>query len=155
MSNSSSEPKQATQAPAARDGWLTRDEWKWSDGSFYGMDTNSDNRLSRNEFQLGLANTANHVQNDEQISGTNGQWNNRQSVRRNGAVQAGYDRGLQEGREAGRADKANGHGWDIDGQTELERADSGYSSQFGTLADYQAGYREGFRLAYREGFGPR
>jgi hypothetical protein len=70
-------------------------------------------------------------------------------------MQAGYDRGLSEGREAGRADKANNYGWDLDGQTELERADSGYSSQLGSLADYQAGYREGFRLAYREGFGPR
>ena len=49
----------------------------------------------------------------------------------------------------------NGHGWDLDGQTELERADSGYYSQLGTLGEYQGGYREGFRVGYREGFAQR
>jgi Ca2+-binding EF-hand superfamily protein len=145
---------------ANRDGWLTRDEWKWSDGSFYRMDTNSDNRLSRYEFQTGLANTANRIQNDDQVVNpdgqfNNGQWNNRQSVQRNRAMQAGYDRGLSEGRQAGREDYANGHGWDLDGQTELERADSGYYSQLGALGDYQGGYREGFRAGYPEGFAQR
>jgi hypothetical protein len=40
----------------------------------------------------------------------------------------------------------------LEGQRELEQANSGYTSQMGTLSDYQAGYREGFRSAYRAGF---
>jgi hypothetical protein len=71
---------------------------------------------------------------------------------RGAAWRSGYDRGIQEGRAAGRADKVAGRGWDLDGQRELERADSGYNPQVGSLNDYQAGYREGFRNAYREGF---
>ena len=149
-------PNRFAALDANRDGWLTRDEWKWSDGSFYRMDTNSDNRLSRMEFQSGLANTTNHTQADEQYSErNNGQVYNPPAVQRTRAAQTGYDRGLSEGRQAGREDYANGHGWDLDGQTELERADSGYYPQLGTLGDYQGGYREGFRIGYREGFGQR
>ena len=149
-------PNRFSTLDANHDGWLTRDEWKWSDGSFYRMDTNSDNRLSRNEFQAGLANTLNRVQGDEQILNTpNGRWNPAQTVRRNAATQAGYDRGLSEGRQAGREDYVNRRTWDLEGQTELERADSGYYAQLGALSDYQNGYREGFRLAYKEGFEQR
>ena len=53
---------------------------------------------------------------------------------------------------AGREDFVRNQGWDLEGQRELEQADSGYTPQVGTLSDYQAGYREGFRNAYREGF---
>jgi Ca2+-binding EF-hand superfamily protein len=134
---------------ANRDGWLTRDEWKWSDGSFYRMDRNSDNRLSRMEFQSGLANTTNRVDANE------GRYANAPAALRSRAAQSGYDRGMTEGRQAGREDYTNGHGWDLEGQTELERADSGYSSQVGGLGDYQSGYREGFRIGYREGFAQR
>ena len=63
-----------------------------------------------------------------------------------------YDRGIQEGRVAGREDYVRNQGWDLEGQRELERADSGYTPQVGSLSDYQAGYREGFGNAYREGF---
>jgi Ca2+-binding EF-hand superfamily protein len=167
------------------DGWMTRNEWQWSDGSFYRMDTNSDNRLSRMEFQAGLANTVNRIT-DQNVNdnrwnngdGRNGDggynnrngdggynnqgtqvgpWNNGQTTQpaRSRAAQTGYDRGLGEGRQAGREDYVNGHGWDLDGQTQLERADSGYYSQLGTLGDYQSGYREGFRIGYREGFAQR
>jgi len=147
-------------------GYLTRDEWKWSDGSFYRMDTNSDNRLSRVEFQAGLANTVNRISdqnaNDARWNNGENRWNNNgvnnngtQTVQRSRSAQSGYDRGLSEGRQAGREDYVNGHGWDLDGQTELERADSGYYSQLGTLSDYQSGYREGFRIGYREGFAQR
>ena len=45
-------------------------------------------------------------------------------------------------------------GWDLEGQRELEQADSGYQPQMGARTDYQAGYRESFRVAYREGFDP-
>ena len=58
--------------------------------------------------------------------------------------------------QAGKEDKdVNGGHWDLDGQRELEQADSGYTQDLGARTDYQAGYRAGFRLGYREGFGPR
>ena len=135
-----------------RDGWMTREEWKWSDGSYYRMDTNSDNRLSRSEFQAGLANTTNRIT-DQNVN--DGRWNSRPGSQRTQTAQSGYDRGLSEGRQAGREDYVNGHGWDLDGQTELERADSGYYAQLGALGEYQGGYREGFRIGYREGFAQR
>ena len=72
------------------------------------------------------------------------------------AYRAGYDRGVIEGREAGKADKGvNGGQWDLEGQRELEQADSGYTPELGARTDYQEGYRTGFRSGYREGFGPR
>jgi hypothetical protein len=69
---------------------------------------------------------------------------------------AGYDKGLLEGRQAGKEDRAApaGH-WDLEGQRELEQADSGFEPRLGAREDYQAGYRIGFRKGYAEGFGPR
>ena len=66
----------------------------------------------------------------------------------------GRDRGVYDGRQAGRED-ARRRVWDLDGQRELEQADAGYNPSFGPRAQYQAGYREGFRQGYAEGFGPR
>ena len=60
--------------------------------------------------------------------------------------------GLEEGRRAGRDDRSRGR-WDLDGQRELWRADTGYRSDFGDRDIYQAGYREGFMTGYREAFG--
>ena len=71
--------------------------------------------------------------------------------RRAPAISAGYERGQQDGVQAGREDKPRG--WDLDGQRELETADAGYQPAAGARADYQAGYRAGFRLGYHEGFG--
>jgi hypothetical protein len=72
------------------------------------------------------------------------------------AYRAGYDRGVIEGRQAGKEDKSvNGGNWDLEGQRELEQADSGYTPEVGARTDYQEGYRTGFRSGYREGFGPR
>jgi hypothetical protein len=73
-------------------------------------------------------------------------------VTRSRAYQAGHDRGLIEGRAAGREDRVRNQGWDLEGQRELEQADSGYDVGMGARADYQSGYREAFRLAYREGW---
>jgi hypothetical protein len=64
----------------------------------------------------------------------------------------GYDRGIKEGMAAGREDFNRNQGWDLEGQRELQSADSGYNSSMGPRTDYQAGYREGFRNAYRAGF---
>jgi hypothetical protein len=76
-------------------------------------------------------------------------------VTRSQAYQAGHDRGLIEGRAAGREDRDRNQGWDLEGQRELEQADSGYDARLGSRADYQAGYREAFRAGYREGYGIR
>ena len=111
------------------DGVITRSEWHWSRQSFDQHDANRDGRLSREEF--GGASTLST---------------------RSAAYRAGYERGRVEGLEAGREDRETRHGWDLEGQRELESADSGYTAPVGSRAEYQAGYREGFRAAYREGF---
>jgi len=125
-----------TIADRNNDGWLTRSEWRGTETTFTLLDSNRDNRLSRDEYDATVA-------------------TNQPQASRSQAWRAGYERGLQEGRQAGREDYANGHGWDLEGQTELEQADSGYSSQMGSRSDYQAGYRYAFRNAYREGFKSR
>ena len=117
-----------------RDGWVTRSESRMPAAEFNQVDANGDNRISRYEFD-------NHA-----IGGSDA------FDRRSGAWRSGYERGTQEGRAAGREDFVRNQGWDLEGQRELERADSGYNAQVGSLSDYQGGYREGFRRAYREGF---
>lgn len=112
------------------DGVIARNEWRWSADSFALRDGNRDNRLTREEF-VGV--TSN----------------------RGGAYRAGYDRGLVEGRQAGREDRERNQGWDLEGQRELEQADAGYEASMGPRAEYQAGYREGFRRGYREGWNRR
>jgi len=112
------------------DGWLTRSEWRGSEAGFTRLDRNRDNRLSRTEY-------------DAEVT---------TETTRSAAWRTGYDRGIQEGRAAGREDFVRRQGWDLEGQRELEQANSGYTPQVGTLSDYQAGYREGFRNAYRAGF---
>ena len=112
-----------------RNGSIARSEWHWSPRSFTERDANRDGRLSRAEFGGGGSSPA-----------------------RSQTYRAGYDRGVIEGRQAGKEDRAV-NVWDLEGQRELEQADSGYQPGVGPRAEYQAGYREGFRLAYREGFG--
>lgn len=119
-----------TAIDANRDSIIARNEWRWSTASFDVRDLNRDGRLSRDEF-IGL--TSN----------------------RTTAYRAGYDRGLAEGRLAGREDRVRNQGWDLEGQRELERADSGYTASIGPRPEYQGGYREGFRRGYREGWDQR
>jgi len=121
------------------DGRLALREWTGSRASFDAIDRNHNQFLSRTEFvEYSL----------ERPVGTSG------SQAQTGAYKAGYQKGLEEGRQAGREDKSvNGGNWDLDGQRELEQADSGYRNELGTRTDYQAGYRTGFRRGYREGFG--
>jgi Ca2+-binding EF-hand superfamily protein len=110
------------------DGSVALNEWHWSRQSFDERDANRDGRLSRAEF-TGAGSVAS----------------------RSPAYRAGYERGLVEGRQAGKEDGAR-RTWDLEGQQELEQADSGYEARVGPRGEYQAGYREGFRGAYREGF---
>ena len=126
------------------DGRLGRNEW-WSDTTtFARVDRNRDGWLSRAEY-LGTDEST-----DAPV-GTTGS----DEQRRTRAYQVGHERGLGEGRQAGKEDKEGPNKWDLEGQRELEQADSGYTTDLGRRDDYQAGYRAGFRLGYRQGFGPR
>jgi Ca2+-binding EF-hand superfamily protein len=118
-------------------------EWTGDRASFNRMDRNSDEFISRNEFL------------DFTLEGPVGTSGSQTETR---AYQSGYQKGLEEGRQAGREDKSVNGGkgqWDLEGQRELEQADSGYRNELGARSDYQTGYRAGFRVGYREGFGPR
>ena len=110
--------------------------------AFARLDRNTDGSVSREEFNESAG---------ELATATSGE------RRPTPAYQAGHARGLAEGRDAGKADRglsARGN-WDLEGQRELEQADSGYEERLGARADYQTGYRAGFRAGYTEGFGPR
>lgn len=127
-----------------RDGRLTRGEWSGNDASFSRRDRDRNMVITFDEFSAVVA---------DQPTGTAGTAESRAATR---SYQTGYDKGLLEGRDAGRADKnVNGGTWDLEGQRELEQADSGYRQELGPRVNYQAGYRAGFRVGYREGFGPR
>jgi Ca2+-binding EF-hand superfamily protein len=115
-----------------RDRVITTDEWHWSRASFDARDLDRNGRLTREEF-IGVA----------------------PQLATSAAFKAGQARGLIEGRQAGREDKQQHGTWDLEGQRELEQADSGYDAGLGPRAEYQAGYREAFRRGYREGFGQR
>jgi hypothetical protein len=112
-----------------RDRVITPNEWHWSRASFDARDANRDGRLTAQEFDGTAA-----------ASGRSSAW------------RTGYERGQAEGRQAGREERVNNRAWDLEGQSELDNADSGYQPGMGPKAEYQAGYREGFRRAYREGW---
>jgi EF-hand domain pair len=118
-------------------GHVTAQEWR---RAFSQFDVNRDGSLTADE--LGTS------RNNERWSGRN----NEPALTR--AFQAGRDRGLIDGRQAGREDGAR-RVWDLDGQRELEQADAGYTNAVGPRDQYQAGYRDGFRRGYTEGYGPR
>ena len=118
-----------------RDRRISQNEWHWSLDSFRSHDTNHDGWLSRAELNNGPVGTSGRAVETP-------------------AYRAGYERGMTEGRQAGREDKSAGH-WDLEGQRELERADSGYAANVGPLNEYQNGYRSGFRTGYSQGYGPR
>jgi Ca2+-binding EF-hand superfamily protein len=113
-------------------GVITSGEWTLPNEEFRALDTDGDGVLTAREYRA----DRNMVDSP--------------------AYRAGRERGLADGRQAGREDKTiNGGKWDLEGQRELETADAGYNGSVGLRSDYQAGYRSGFRTGYREGFGPR
>jgi Ca2+-binding EF-hand superfamily protein len=127
------------------DGQIARSEWTGTTAAFKRMDADGDGIITRDEYFKVM-----------QAVGTAGTSAAAASQNTTRAYRAGYDKGLIEGRQAGKEDKTvNGNHWDLEGQRELEQADSGYTQDLGARTDYQAGYRAGFRLGYREGFGPR
>src|SRR4029079_261611 len=113
------------------DGNISVPEWHWSRTSFDQRDANKDGRLSQAEFRGAVAPSTS--------AGA-------------AAYKAGYDRGVTEGHAAGREDRVRNQGGDLEGQRELETAESGYQPSMGPKEAYQIGYREGFRKAYREGW---
>ncbi len=130
-------------ADSNQDGRLARAEWWNGRDVFTRIDANRDGILTPGEF----------IYTQEAIdvpAGTTGD-----TPRQTRAYQSGYQRGLAEGREAGKEDKTLRNQWDLEGQRELEQADSGYTNELGLREDYQTGYRAGFRLGYKQGFGPR
>lgn len=121
-----------------RDGRITRWEWRDSDDAFRWLDRDDNGVLTRAE-----------------VTGAGGRDERARRESSSQAYRSGYDRGLAEGREAGREDKRLRNLWDLDGQRELEQADSGYQAYMGDRGEYQRGYRAGFVAGYGEGFGRR
>ena len=119
-----------------RDGRIALNEWRFDRESFDRADRNGDRVLTRAEF-LG----------DEKLPPGEGSWSQ--------AYRSGYERGQIEGRTAGREDRDRNQGYDLEGQRELETADSGYEARFGSRSEYQDGYRDGFRAAYPQGWNRR
>jgi len=118
---------------------------------FQAMDTNGDGVITREECLAAFDRL--DVNHDGQLTREELDRPPAPASQDSAAYRAGYERGRQEGIQAGREDKPR-H-WDLEGQRELETADSGYEPRLGSRTDYQAGYRVGFRSGYKEGFGPR
>jgi Ca2+-binding EF-hand superfamily protein len=166
-----------------RDGRISRQEWRYDDDTFRRVDRNNDGIISEREFLgeegfdqnpatrfdaldvnhdgrvsrrewTGSSETFSWLDRDNDGVLTRDEVVGSASARDTRAYRAGEERGLADGRKAGREDRAHGH-WDLDGQRELERADAGYRSDLGLREEYQAGYRDGFVRGYGEGFGPR
>ena len=130
-------------ADGNRDSVLGIAEW-WNDrGVFNRIDINGDKVLTLGEF----------LYTDQAIDLPTGTVGETRTESR--AYQAGYQRGLSDGRNAGKEDKSLRNRWDLEGQSELEQADAGYTNELGRRDEYQGGYRAGFRLGYQQGFGPR
>ena len=163
-----------------RDGVVTRAEWQGNDQAFRQQDRNGDGILSGDEVRVGqgagMENVFALVDLDGNGNVTSQEWRRaftQLDTNRDGsltedelrpqsttsvqtqAFRSGRDRGLGEGRQAGREDRDQRGPWDLEGQRELEQADAGYRSELGPRDQYQAGYREGFRQGYAEGYGPR
>jgi len=117
------------------DGRVSLNEWHWGDALFNRIDADRDGSLTRREWEVAMAARPD-------------------TTRETSAYRVGYARGLEEGRMAGREDLDRRQGWDLEGQRELEQADSGYNAGLGARTEYQAGYRTGFRIGYRDGYGP-
>lgn len=129
------------------DGIISRNEWTSDPTTFTRVDINGDGVITRPEY-LGEG----WVAESTAAPTAQGQADARRDSR---AYQSGFDRGLADGRQAGKEDQERRNQWDLEGQRELEQADAGYEAAIGARTDYQAGYRAGFRAGYRQGFGPR
>ena len=168
------------------DGVISRPEWSGDPDAFERLDRNNDGAISRGELRdfefddegftrpafstldrnnNGVITTNEWTRRTDEFRAldadgdgvlTEREYRSASQIAETPAYRAGRERGLADGRQAGREDKTiNGGKWDLDGQRELEAADAGYNESVGPRTQYQAGYRAGFRAGYREGFGPR
>jgi hypothetical protein len=137
-----------TRLDADNDGRLARSEWTAAAAAFDAADADHDGSVTRSEF---LKTERTQIRDAAPVPKMIADPHENSP-----GYRAGYDRGLLEGRQAGKEDRSApaGH-WDLEGQRELEQADSGFEPRFGAREDYQVGYRVGFRAGYAEGFGPR
>jgi EF hand len=136
-----------------RDAAISSDEWYSDRGTFRRLDRDRSGDISLSEFLgegLGPEDAVFGSDVSEEPTGTMGS-----SVLQSEAYRFGYDRGMLDGRIAGREDRQLRNSWDLEGQQELEQADAGFSPSMGRRERYQLGYRTGFRAGYRQGFGPR
>jgi hypothetical protein len=143
---------QFDQTDRNKDEGITTDEWYSDSATFRRLDRDRSGDISLGEFLgEGLGPEDYEVDTDaEQPTGTMGR-----SVVESETYRFGYDRGMLDGRTAGREDRQLRNTWDLEGQQELEQADAGYDPSLGPRDRYQLGYRTGFRAGYRQGFGPR
>jgi hypothetical protein len=135
-----------------KDEGISTDVWYSDSATFRRLDRDRSGAISLSEF-LGEGLGPEDYDGDtdaEQPMGTMGH-----SVVESETYRFGYDRGLLDGRTAGREDRQLRNSWDLEGQQELEQADAGYDPSLGRRDRYQLGYRTGFRAGYRQGFGPR
>jgi hypothetical protein len=123
------------------DGVITRSEWHNSPAEFRALDRNRDNLISRAEFRDFQA-----------VAGTSGRTYPRTFAN---AYMAGYEHGWADGHFVGRRDRDGNRRWNAEGHRQLRSGDSGYEARFGPRAQFQAGYRDGFRAAYSEGWDRR
>ena len=135
-----------------KDAGISTDEWYSDSATFRRLDRDRSGDISLSEFLGEALDTEDNdfVTDAEQPTGTMGP-----SVMESETYRFGYDRGLLDGRTAGREDRQLRNTWDLEGQQELEQADAGYDPSLGRRDRYQLGYRTGFRAGYRQGFGPR
>ena len=63
-----------------------------------------------------------------------------------------YDRGYQEGREAGANDARRSRGFGYERHDEFRDADEGYRGTYGDRAEYRRLFREGFVAGYNDGY---
>lgn len=63
-----------------------------------------------------------------------------------------FARGLEAGRERGRADASKGERYDPVASREYRDGDPGYSTSYGSRDAYKSNYRAGFRQGYEEGY---
>jgi hypothetical protein len=63
-----------------------------------------------------------------------------------------FARGLEAGRDQGRADATKGERYDPVASREYRDGDTGYVASYGSRDAYKSNYRAGFRQGYEEGY---
>ena len=64
----------------------------------------------------------------------------------------GFQSGYRDGLEKGREDAEDNDAYDVNRHSWYRSATRGYEDEYGTRAEYQARYRDGFQAGYSEGY---